>query len=212
MNVSILDYGMCNLLSVVRAFEHCGAKVIVLDRATDIGNIDRLVIPGVGAFPDCLKEMRACGMDRMITEFANSGRPLLGICVGMQALFEESEEFGLSPGLGLLPGSVVAIQSTAADGSRLRIPHIGWCPLIYPDLRTTWVNSVLEGLPDRPEMYFVHSYTAVPKVAEHRLADAKYGGRLISAAVQADNIVGLQFHPEKSASLGLTVISNFLRI
>lgn len=210
MDVSILDYGMCNLLSVVNAFEHCGAGVRLVSSATGTNGIDRLVIPGVGAFSDCLKEIRTRHMDEMIVEFARTGRPLLGICVGMQALFDDSEEFGISAGLGLVPGSVVAIPKTATDGSPHRIPHIGWSPLFCPAGRNSWQETVLANLPERPEMYFVHSYTAMPRLEEHRLADGMYGGRRISAAVQAGNIVGLQFHPEKSARLGLQVIANFL--
>ncbi len=203
---------MCNMLNVVRAFEHCDAHVSVVSEPHGVRDADRLVVPGVGAFPDCMRELIARGFQDAIKGFVATGRPALGICVGMQALFEASEEFGSSAGLALIPGVVQAIPDSTATGERHRIPHIGWTHLSVPVGRQSWAGSLLQGLGDRPAVYFVHSFTAHPTNPAHRLADAWYGGRQICAAVQKDAISGVQFHPEKSGENGLKVITNFLAI
>lgn len=210
--VFIVDYDMCNLLNVVRAFEHVGADVTVISDPAEVSSAGRLVVPGVGAFADCMREMVGRGFAEKINAFAKSGNPLMGICVGMQALFDGSEEFGDTPGLGLIPGRVRLIPNTMSDGRAHRIPHIGWNELQKPTEPTSWQGTVLEDTPDATAMYFVHSYTPMPEQEDHRLADAWYGGRRIAAAVRRDNIYGCQFHPERSGEAGLKILSSFARM
>jgi imidazole glycerol-phosphate synthase subunit HisH len=211
VKVTIVDYGGGNLWSVRGALEYCGAEPVMSADPKVIESADRLLIPGVGAFGDCMKEMRGQNLVEPALRFVASGRPLLGICVGMQMLLDESEEFGLHPGLGLIPGKVVAIPPTGADGKPHRLPHIGWSEVVEPEAGR-WRGTFFEGTKPGSWVYFVHSFTAVPHDAKHRLADCDYNGRRISAAVARDNVVGCQFHPEKSGEAGLSLIGRFLRL
>jgi glutamine amidotransferase len=209
-SLTIVDYGVGNLLSVRRAFEACGATVRLTDDPDEIGRAERLVLPGVGAFGDCMAELRRRDMVEPVTAYAGSGRPMRGICVGMQVLLSTGEEFGRHAGLALIPGTVSAIPATAADGRPHKIPHIGWSSLQPAGGAERWSDSVMRAVPSGASAYFVHSFTAVPDSDEHRLADCDYNGRRISAAIRRDNIVGMQFHPEKSGSVGLAMLSAFL--
>jgi glutamine amidotransferase len=209
--VTVLDYGMCNLLNVARAFEHFGAKVSVVDNPAEASGADRLVVPGVGAFKECIAEVRARGFDDSIREFAGSGRPMLGICVGMQMLFDASEEFGETRGLGILKGRVVAVPAQTTAGEAQRVPHIGWNHLVPSERGRSWAGSLLAGFEDsRPAMYFVHSFAARAADAGDVLADCVYGGHRVCAAVARDNITAFQFHPERSGRDGLRVVEAFL--
>jgi glutamine amidotransferase len=148
-----------------------------------------------------------------IQDYAGIGRPILGICLGMQMLLDESEEFGTSKGLGLISGRVVAIPSTDVNGQAQKIPHIGWNELVNPNHSATgWENSILRGIPPGESMYFVHSFNAWPADSKNRLADCYYGGVRISAAIRSGTVYGCQFHPEKSGERGLQIIRNFLSI
>ncbi|MBX9845844.1 MAG: imidazole glycerol phosphate synthase subunit HisH [Xanthobacteraceae bacterium] len=209
--VLVVDYGVGNLLSVCRAFEACGATV---ELTGDIGRLnaaERVVVPGVGAFGDCMNELNRRSLVKPILDFIASGRPLLGICVGMQMFMEIGEEFGEHGGLGLVPGRVRAIPSTAADGSRHKIPHIGWNALVKL-AGTGWSHTILDGVTPGSTVYFVHSFTANPEDERYRLADCDYNGRRISAALQVGNVFGTQFHPEKSGEVGLRILRNFLAL
>ena len=209
--ITLLDYGMCNLLNVVRALEHVGAEVTVTESLADAAHTSRLVVPGVGAFKDSLAEIRRRGFDDLIREFIQTGRPFLGICVGMQMLFDASEEFGEFPGLGILPGRVKAVPNVSTSNHSQRIPHIGWNHLVPPESGRDWGGTLLEGfLHQSPAMYFVHSFAAQPSQPSDRLADCVYGGYRISAAVERDNIMATQFHPERSAKDGLNVLRRFI--
>jgi imidazole glycerol-phosphate synthase subunit HisH len=210
--VTIIDYGIGNLLSVARAFEHCGAAPVVTGSPEAIRAAELLVLPGVGAFADGMQGLRDRGLIGPIKEFAASGRPFLGICLGMQMMLDAGEEFGLHEGLGLIPGKVVAIPSTGTDGRPHKIPHIGWSPLELPAPAPSWAHTILEGIAPGAAAYFVHSYTAHPSDAGHRLADCHYDGRLISAVVRSGSLYGCQFHPEKSGEVGLAIVRNFLRL
>lgn len=210
--VTIVDYGMGNLLSVAKALEHCGADVRVSNKYDHIRNADLLILPGVGAFANAMLELKLQNLDTAIKEFALTERPFLGICLGMQLMFERSEEFGSHQGIGLLPGSVVAIERTDVEGNQHKIPHIGWAAISPPVTPNHWQDSILKNTAVNAEFYFVHSYTAVPAVMEHRLADTYYGGRLISATVKSGNLYGCQFHPEKSGKEGLKIIKSFLAL
>lgn len=210
--VTIIDYGIGNLLSVARAFEHCGAAPVLATDPDSIRDAERLVLPGVGAFADGMQGLRDRGLIGPIREFAASGRPFLGICLGMQMMLDAGEEFGLHEGLGLIPGRVVAIPSTTSDGRPHKIPHIGWGTLELPDPETSWGNTILDGIAPGAAAYFVHSFTAFPSDPGHRLADCRYNGRLISAVVRSGSLYGCQFHPEKSGEVGLAIIRNFIRL
>ena len=209
----VIDYGIGNLLNVVRALQHCGAEVTVVDNAAQVTELpDRLVLPGVGAFKDGMLELKARGFDDLVKNFAQTERPFLGICVGAQMLFDVGEEFGDHAGLGLIPGRVVPVSSTDTSGKPHRIPHIGWSALQKPNARSSWSHTILENIEPAEPMYFVHSFAPMPTHEAHRLADTFYNGVRICAAVASGSIYGCQFHPERSASHGLGILSAFLAL
>ncbi len=205
----IIDYGVGNLRSVARALEYCGCNPVLSDDIEIVMNADRLVLPGVGAFGSCMAALAQRGLVEPLTAFMHSGRPLLGICVGMQMLMKGSDEFGEHAGLGLIPGWVRAIPETTADGRSHKIPHIGWNTL-FPPLAESWRGSLFEGIAVGSACYFVHTFAAVPIHQENVLATCDYNGRLICAAIRQGNVYGVQFHPEKSGPIGLKILSTFL--
>ncbi len=210
--VTIVDYGLGNIFSVSRAIESLGARVQITNQPSDLVSASLLVLPGVGAFENGMKGLRDRGLIEPLRDYAVSGRPLLGICLGMQLLVSTSMEFVMHEGLGIIPGKVMPIEGISVVGTRLKIPHIGWSPLIRPSYRRTWENTILFGLEENSEAYFVHSFAVTPDNEENRLADTYYGGQRISAAIQAgNNVFGCQFHPEKSGPLGLHIVQNFLK-
>ena len=204
----LLDSGTSNLLSVQRALDHVGADVVIADQPSMLDDADRLILPGVGAFGHCVANLIENGLFDAVLDYARRERPLLGICVGMQMLFDGSEEFGWNDGLGLLPGRVQPIPMSGADGGRHKIPHIGWATLERsgPD----WAGTFLEGFGRDRAVYFVHSFSARPEAVSDILAFADYDGIQLTAAVRRDNIMGTQFHPEKSGQAGLGILSRFL--
>lgn len=210
MQVTVIDYGIGNLFSVGRALERCGAQVSFSADPAEIAAASRLVLPGVGAFSDGMHGLRERGLVQPLRDFAASGRPLLGICLGMQMLTTQSEEFGLHEGLGLIPGRVVPVPATDVQGRPQRIPHIGWSAL-QPCEGSTWSGSPLQDTPVDTPMYLVHSFHVVPDDRAHLLAECDYGGHRITTAIRRGAITGLQFHPEKSGELGLQVLAQFLR-
>ncbi len=208
--IVVIDYGLGNLYSVKRALEVCGAvNVCVSDSATDIANADRVVLPGVGAFADGMRGLTERKLIEPIRYYAESGRPLLGICLGMQMLTTSSEEFGNHEGLNLIPGYVRAIPNYATDGSALKIPHIGWCPLVKPEL-INWDYTILSMTPELSSVYMVHSYAVETEHPTHQLSYCVYGGHKISTIIKSNSVYGCQFHPEKSGRIGLNILSNFL--
>ncbi|MFP9136000.1 imidazole glycerol phosphate synthase subunit HisH [Devosia sp. XGJD_8] len=211
--ITLVDYGMANLLNVARALRHCGADVRVVENAAEVSVADKLVVPGVGAFENSMKALRARGFDGLIARHVEAGRPLLGICVGMQMLFDASEEFGEHGGLGLLPGRVVKVPSIDTDGRPQSVPHIGWSNLVPPQQGRDWTGTLLSELSEaQASVYFVHSFAARPDRAEDRLADCLYGGHRICAALQRDNIMATQFHPERSGNIGLSLLTKFISL
>ena len=208
--VTVIDYGMGNLLSVCRALEHCGAEVLVTASPLVLDGAECLVLPGVGAFADGMMGLSSGGFLGPIRKYSRTRRPFLGICLGMQMMLEASEEFGVHEGFGLIPGNVVAIPPTGMDGKPHKIPHIGWNDLLPPTPETDWKETILAGITPGTEVYFVHSFSVVPATLEHRLANSDYDGRVISAAVKCGNLYGCQFHPEKSGEAGLRILKNFL--
>lgn len=210
--VTILDYGMGNLYSVQRAFEVCSTDVICVSNDPDvIRKADRLVLPGVGAFADGMRGLRDRGLDQAICEFVSSGRPLLGICLGMQMLATSSEEFGRHAGLNLIPGKVSPIPSKNLNGTTLKLPVIGWSHLDCPP-DVNWEGTCLGSVTKNQEVYLVHSFQFTPDSRGDIFGTYQYGGHNITAAVVKGNIVGLQFHPEKSGRTGLNIISGFLKM
>lgn len=208
--VTLIDYGVGNLLSVARAFEHCGATVLISHYPADIDRAERLVLPGVGAFADGMQGLVERGLVDSIQRFARSGRPMLGICLGMQMLATMSEEFGEHRGLDLIPGRVRAIPRIATDGSALKRPHIGWSSLHRPS-HADWRGTLLADTAPGSSVYLVHSYAVELDDERHLLADCFYGGHRIATAIRRDAIVGCQFHPEKSGPEGLRMLSAFMR-
>ncbi|MGM8060721.1 imidazole glycerol phosphate synthase subunit HisH [Vogesella indigofera] len=209
--VTIVDYGIGNLYSVKRAFEVCGADSISISSdPAEILAADRVVLPGVGAFADGMRGLQEHGLDQAICEFAVSGRPLLGICLGMQLLASSSMEFGNHNGLNLIPGQVDAIPAADQDGAAFKIPVIGWHPLQQP-AHANWHESILASLTPEQSIYLVHSFHYTPDSQSHLLATYQYGGHDIIAAIKKDNITGLQFHPEKSGNVGLKILADYLK-
>lgn len=213
MEITLVDYGMANMLNVARAFRHCGAEIRVVETAAEAKPADRLVVPGVGAFEKSIRAVREKGFDDLIRRHAETGRPFLGVCVGMQMLFDASEEFGEHEGLGLLPGRVSRVPAVDTSGEPQPVPHIGWSPLVPAETQRSWDDTFLAGQqPGEANVYFVHSFAARPADARDGLADCLYGGHRICAAVQRDNICATQFHPERSGEIGLSVIRRFLSL
>ena len=210
-DVSIIDYGLSNLLSVERACNHLGAHTEIVSDAAGVLAAKRLVLPGVGAFADGMQGLRNAGIIDALLQKTAQGTPLLGICLGMQMLFEESDEFGVHKGLGLIAGRVEKIPETDVYGNLQRVPHVGWQAL-FANTSEDFSNTVFHGLTAQDEMYFVHSFEAKPEKIAQILACAKYGGRSICAAAQNKNVLGCQFHPEKSGRAGLLVLGNFLKM
>lgn len=203
--VTMVDYGGSNLRSVQKAFEAVGVAIEVTSDPAVVRRASRLVLPGVGAFRPGIDALRSRGLDEAIVEAVAQGAPLLGICLGMQLLFEESTEMGRHEGLGLLPGRVVAFVSRppTADDNGLKVPHVGWNRIQYEDEHT-----LLAGVPDGSYAYFVHSYYCAPAHPQDILATSDYGVAFAAIAGR-DRLYGIQFHPEKSQRIGLTILGNF---
>jgi glutamine amidotransferase len=199
-DICILDYGMGNLRSVEKALEHVGATATISNEGETIRAADGLILPGVGAFPKATERVRELGLDELITERRDAGVPILGICLGLQLLFESTTELGGSAGIGLLPGGVSEL-----DADRLKVPHIGWSPV-----RWEKESPLTEGIESETPFYFVHSFAPSPEHSD-LLGSAAYGARF-ACAVERDNVFGVQFHPEKSSAAGLRLLSNFAGI
>ena len=209
---TVVDYGIVNLRNILRGLEHVGAKVEVTDNPDRLLKAERVILPGVGAFSAGMAELGSRGLDQALIEVADAGRPVLGICLGMQMLFETSTENGRHHGLGLIPGDVISIPKEDDNRSerRRKVPHIGWNALDYPSHMTTWRNTCLNATSQGAFFYFVHSFMATPECATHVLAQCDYEDLPIVAAIARDNITGLQFHPERSGPEGLQILKTFV--
>jgi glutamine amidotransferase len=201
VTIAILDYGMGNLRSVEKAFEHVGADVVRTADAEVAERAEGLILPGVGAFPKAMSKVREMGFDELVARRAGEGTPVLGVCLGMQLLFESSDELDGGSGLGLMEGPVGPIS---ANG--YKVPHIGWSPV-----RWEHESELIAGLGPEPPFYFVHSFIPRPKRTEDVLGTAEYGERFASA-IERPPLYGVQFHPEKSSAAGLRLLENFTRI
>ncbi len=194
--IGIIDYGAGNLNSISKAFEHIGFATEIIEEKTDTEQYDALVLPGVGAFPGAMDRLRENNLVEFIKEYIKTNKPMLGVCLGMQLLFEWGYEEKKTKGLDLLPGEVIKMENN------LKIPHMGWNELeIIKD------DPLFKGLPKKPHYYFVHSYK-LKEITEEVIAVTDYGGK-VPAVVKKDNIIGLQFHPEKSGDNGLKLLENF---
>jgi glutamine amidotransferase len=195
--ICILDYGMGNLRSVEKALEHVGATATIASDPATVRAADGVILPGVGAFPKAMERVSELGLDELIAERRDAGVPILGICLGLQLLFDSTTELGGAAGIGLLPGPVSELD---ADG--LKVPHIGWSPV-----RWEKDSRLVEGIESETPFYFVHSFAPAPG-GNDLLGSAAYGSRFACAA-ERDNVFGVQFHPEKSSAAGLRLLANF---
>ncbi|SDG41564.1 imidazole glycerol phosphate synthase subunit hisH [Fontibacillus panacisegetis] len=202
MAIAIVDYGMGNLHSVSKAVQRLGFEGIVTGDADIILGADGVLLPGVGAFGDAMEHLRETGLDAVVRQAAASGKPLLGICLGMQLLFSESEEHGKNEGLGILPGSAVRFKG----GEGFKVPHMGWNRLEFLQPNSPLLAGLKEG-----HVYFVHSYHVLPERKDDLVAVTDYG-HPVTAIVGRDNVFGMQFHPEKSGELGMALLRNFLSL
>ena len=202
--IGIVDYNMGNLASVVNAFSKLGCDVAIESDVDKLANYDKLILPGVGAFGDAMEHLIDRNMDEALVEYAKSGRYMFGICLGMQLLFNSSEEFGTTEGLGLIEGDVVSFDSSIFS-EKLKVPHMGWNRMFTKE------HSLFDGLDEQHYLYFVHSYHVRCANEEHSIAKTLYGYEFTSA-VAKDNVLGMQPHPEKSHNNGLAILKNFINL
>lgn len=202
--IAIIDYNMGNLASVRNAFNVLGEEVVVESNPEKLAQYDRIILPGVGAFGDAMEHLKVNGMDEAVREYAQSGKYLLGICLGMQLLFDSSEEFGITSGLGLIEGRVVAFDSSRFH-TPLKVPHMGWNRML------THGHTLFDGLDDGHYLYFVHSYHALCAQKEDSIGECVYGYEFTSAVARG-NVMGIQPHPEKSHKNGLQILKNFITL
>lgn len=198
--IAIVDYGVGNLFSLARSFAAIGVEVEITADPDKLRAADKILLPGVGAFGDAADKLRATGLDKVVVEQAQKGKPLMGICLGMQLLFDEGLEYGCHKGLGLIPGRVISISEVIPEG--LKIPHMGWNGLNFQK-----ESPLFSKIKDGDCVYFVHSFCAVG-CEEALIATSEYGAP-VTAAVQKDNVFGCQFHPEKSGTVGLNILRAF---
>ena len=210
--IAIVDYGVGNLFSLQSSLKYIGADVTVTGNASELKSADKIILPGVGAFGDAADKLRQTGLDDVVTAEAEAGKPLLGICLGMQLLFDIGEEYGIHRGLGLIPGRVVSMKGTVPCD--YKIPHIGWNHLIFPENRggvsASEKSPIFKYIENGDCVYFVHSFYGAD-CDESVIAYTEYGS-LLTAAVQKDNVYGCQFHPEKSGETGLAILKAFCQL
>ncbi|AIE61305.1 imidazole glycerol phosphate synthase subunit HisH [Bacillus methanolicus] len=203
--IGIIDYGMGNLFSVSKALERLGASYFIFEDRQELRGASALILPGVGSFRDAMARLNESGLTDMVKEYVQSGRPLLGICLGMQLLFEESEENGLTQGLSLLPGKVHRFPGITEQGETYKVPHMGW-----NKLNLAAPSPILENITGG-YVYFVHSYYVSPGERDVVIADTDYDVK-VPAVVGRGNVYGMQFHPEKSGTLGMQLLRNFVAL
>jgi imidazole glycerol-phosphate synthase subunit HisH len=210
--VVVVDYGIGNVFSVCNALKQIGAEPQLTRDIPTILRAERVILPGVGAFGRAMDALRGFGLDEVLGSYVATGRPFLGICIGMQVLMDSSLEFGAHAGLGFIPGTVERIPSVDKAGNPLRVPHISWSK-VKPAagvLSEQWQSTPLSGDEDHQEFYFVHSYHSKPTDDSNLLAVVDHGGNDVTAAITKDNIVGVQFHPERSGLAGLNLLGKFM--
>ena len=207
MKIAVIDYGIGNVRSILGAFENQGADVLLTNNRDEILKSGGLVLPGVGAFSHGMKNLISYGLVDAIKEYVALGKPLMGICLGMQLLFEESEEFGNTKGLGLISGMVIKLPTK--DNQNEKLPHVSWNEL--NSNKVPWKNTILADTEEGSDMYFVHSFVAQPRDSYNILSLTEYSNYHFCSSVKKGNIYGCQFHPEKSGPTGLKIINNWVK-
>lgn len=208
MNIVVVDYGIGNVKSIMNAFENQGEKTVLSRDRDVILEADGLILPGVGAFSHGMNNLNKYDLVAIIKEFVKTGKPLLGICLGMQMLLVESEEFGVTKGIGLIKGKVIKLP--VEKSNKMKLPHISWNAIQTKNIE--WKNTILNGVEANSDMYFVHTFVAKPENENEILSKTDYFNVEFCSSLKKDNIYGCQFHPEKSATHGLSIIKNFINI
>lgn len=209
--VAIIDYGMGNLFSVQQACAHAGLDAGISSDADALLHADAAILPGVGAFGDAMANVRSLGLDRAIHAFIGSGRPFLGICLGMQLLMSEGEEFGRHEGLGVFKGKVVRFPARVADNTVIKVPQVGWNRIRKAPGGADWNGSILDRIRDGERVYFVHSFYPCPGDSSAILSMTDYEGVGYCSGMRRDNVTAVQFHPEKSGACGIEIYKSFAR-
>lgn len=208
--VTIIDYELGNLFNVQHALEKVGARVQVTQDPKTVLNSERIILPGVAAFPAGMSALARLGLVSAIRDFAGTGRPIMGLCLGMQLLMSESEEKGLTAGLDLIKGRVTELKNSVIDGLAYKVPHYGWSTLEPTPKGGAWEGTCLEGLRPGSYSYFVHSFQVIPNDPSVTLAKTQYGENEFCSVIRKDNVEGCQFHPERSGAVGLKILQNFV--
>ncbi|MCW3070128.1 MAG: hypothetical protein JWO44_18 [Bacteroidetes bacterium] len=211
LKIVILDYGLGNLFSVQHVCKHLGYETLVSHDRKDLADADAVILPGVGAFRDAADSMHERGLVSPLKDFISSGKPFMGVCLGMQLLFSESEEFGSSEGLNIIEGSIKKFPSVGEAGNKIRVPQIGWNRIKETEKGVKWKDSPLHSIEEGSYMYFVHSYYAKPANEACILSVTEYEGLNYCSSVKQDNVFAMQFHPEKSAEHGIGIYRNWLK-
>jgi glutamine amidotransferase len=206
--VTIIDYGLGNLFSINNACESVGLDTIITADIDEISKSDALILPGVGAFGDAMQTLKEKKLDVAIHDFINTGKPFMGICLGMQLMFSESEEFGKHEGLNLIPGKIVKFPKKNKQNENIRVPQIQWNQ-IFRNKDENWNDSPMKSLEEGEYMHFVHSYYAIPNDIDSILTYSEYEGVRYASSVIKDNLLGIQFHPEKSTKQGIKIYSSW---
>ncbi|MFH0772174.1 MAG: imidazole glycerol phosphate synthase subunit HisH [Candidatus Omnitrophota bacterium] len=208
LSVAVVDYDCGNMFSIIRALEGFSVKTSITHDPEVIIRADKLILPGVGAYGEGMRKLRERGLSEAVKDFAKSGKPLLGICLGMQLLVNSSEEFGFNEGLGLISGETVALKPKGNE----KIPHVGWNSLWAPASHSSefWRSSLLNDFSEGKDVYFIHSFIVKTNNSKDCLAVTRYAGVEFASAIKKDNITGCQFHPEKSGRNGVKMVENFV--
>ena len=202
--IAVVDYGVGNLYSLNCSLRHIGVESVVTREEAVLRAADKIILPGVGAFGDAAAKLRELGLDTLLKELAAAGKPLMGICLGMQLLFDESHEYGCHQGLGLIPGKVMPLSPVLPEG--MKVPHMGWNSLTFHQPE----DALLTGIKEGAHVYYVHSFYATD-CEEAWVATSEYGGVTVPGAVRCGNVCGTQFHPEKSGEIGLQMLASFAK-
>lgn len=208
MKISIIDYEIGNVKSIINALKKIGIEPLLTHDKETILTSDGLILPGVGAFAYGMDNLQKYGLIEVINNFVNTKKPFMGICLGMQMLMEESEEFGITKGLGLIEGKVIKLPIQNSNYEKL--PHVSWNEISKHNI--AWENTIFNNIQEQSDMYFVHSFVATPIHEENILSTTEYSDYRFCSAIKKDNIYGCQFHPEKSGEIGLKIMQNFVNI
>lgn len=209
MKIGVIDYGMGNLYSVEQALLRLGCEVHITSDIEELNQMDGYLLPGVGAFPDAMRQLSQLGLDTYIRQLASNKRPLLGICLGMQLLYDESRENGVTKGLGILTGTIQKFEELDAQQRKVRIPHMGWNPLSFTG-QPEWLTHLDKE--DSTHVYFVHSYLARYTEQNEVIASSTYAGQYVPGLVQKGTVTGMQFHPEKSGPFGRYLFAKWVSL